>query len=268
MVNKKNLLSIGELSKITGVHIKALRYYDSLGILIPTYVDPDSGYRYYSFYHKALVDAIKFCVELDIPLNRFSEFTNDDGPWICYADLIEHGSTIIEEKIKVMQERLTRLRIMQAEIMRSEISYQSTRPQKYTLPARDCWITPYTGKQACEESMLLIKKLIMEIHRNGLHLGNESGLLLMRQKNQWKQYLFVDVSASENELEKYSQIIHIPKGHYLCQKVGSSDVNYVWNWVPKFVTEKQIQYVIETELFTGNYYFSNPVLELRCLLYD
>ena len=74
-MEKKNLLSIGELSKITGVHIKALRYYDSLGILTPTYIDPNSGYRYYSFYQKAVVDAIQFCVDLDIPLKTFPTYT-------------------------------------------------------------------------------------------------------------------------------------------------------------------------------------------------
>ena len=47
-MKKENLLSIGALSKQTGVHIKSLRYYDSLGILRPAYVDPCSGYRYYS----------------------------------------------------------------------------------------------------------------------------------------------------------------------------------------------------------------------------
>ena len=34
-MKKENLLSIGALSKQTGVHIKSLRYYDSLGILRP-----------------------------------------------------------------------------------------------------------------------------------------------------------------------------------------------------------------------------------------
>lgn len=47
-MKKENLLSIGALSKQTGVHIKSLRYYDSLGILRPAYVDSSSGYRYYS----------------------------------------------------------------------------------------------------------------------------------------------------------------------------------------------------------------------------
>ena len=97
-MKKKNFLSIGELSKITGVHIKALRYYDSLGILTPAYVDPDSGYRYYSFCQKAVVDAIQFCVELDIPLKDFHNYIDETAPWIHYQDLVEHGTAIVAKK--------------------------------------------------------------------------------------------------------------------------------------------------------------------------
>ena len=265
-MDKKNLLSIGELSKITGVHIKALRYYDSLGILTPTFVDPDSGYRYYSFCQTAVVDAIQFCVELDSPLKRFHEFANENTPHICYADLVKQGADILQKKIRVMQERLTRLKMMQTEIERSESSFKNSQPAEYVLPGRDCWTIPYKGKQVCDESRKLTKKLILEIHRHGLHLGNTVGILLMRVHGQWQQFLFVDVFISQEERSKYPEIIHIPSGRYLCKMVEESCIERIWDWVPEYVTEDQIQYVIETELFTGNYYFSNPVLELRCLL--
>ena len=41
-----DLISIGDLSKLTGVNIKSLRYYEKIGVLLPAYVDPDSRYRY------------------------------------------------------------------------------------------------------------------------------------------------------------------------------------------------------------------------------
>lgn len=44
----KEYLTIGEVSKMKGVGIKSLRYYDRLGILKPAYINPDTGYRYYS----------------------------------------------------------------------------------------------------------------------------------------------------------------------------------------------------------------------------
>ena len=34
------------MKKITGCSIKSLRYCDSIGLLKPVYVDPNSNYRY------------------------------------------------------------------------------------------------------------------------------------------------------------------------------------------------------------------------------
>lgn len=263
-MNKKNLLSIGELSKITGVHIKALRYYDSVGILTPAYVNPDSGYRYYSFCQKAVVDAIQFCVDLDIPLKQFHDYTNEAEPWICYKDLVVQGTGLVEEKIRLMQERLSRLKAMQTEIERSEISYHSSKPEKFFLPERTCFLAPYAGQLGCEESNELMKKLIMEISRQGLKLGNSNGLLLLKTGSEWKQYIFVDVAATE-PVDR-PEILRIPAGQYWCKKVEQSGIDQVWDWCPPYVTEDEIELVIETELFVGNYTFSKPTLEQRCLL--
>ncbi len=48
-MDKKRLFSIGKLSKLTGVHVQSLRYYETIGILKPAYIDPESHYRYYTF---------------------------------------------------------------------------------------------------------------------------------------------------------------------------------------------------------------------------
>ena len=42
------LYRIGMFSKMNQVTIKALRYYDEVGLLRPRFIDPDNGYRYYS----------------------------------------------------------------------------------------------------------------------------------------------------------------------------------------------------------------------------
>ena len=66
----KEYLTIGEVSKMKGVGIKSLRYYDRLGILKPAYINPDTGYRYYSIEQMLMLDMILLCLGLDIPLNR------------------------------------------------------------------------------------------------------------------------------------------------------------------------------------------------------
>ena len=77
-MDRTKLLSIGIFSKLTGVHIKSLRYYDEIGILAPAYVDPDTRYRYYSFSQIHVVDAIQLCIELDIPLKQFPEYIDPE----------------------------------------------------------------------------------------------------------------------------------------------------------------------------------------------
>lgn len=41
------MLKIGEFSKVTGVSIHMLRNYDKIGLLVPSQVDAQTGYRYY-----------------------------------------------------------------------------------------------------------------------------------------------------------------------------------------------------------------------------
>lgn len=41
------MLSIGEFSKICGVTTRTLRHYDTIGLLKPIHIDPDTGYRFY-----------------------------------------------------------------------------------------------------------------------------------------------------------------------------------------------------------------------------
>ena len=47
MLNDPQLFSIGEFSQISGLSVKALRFYDEKGLLKPAQVDATSGYRFY-----------------------------------------------------------------------------------------------------------------------------------------------------------------------------------------------------------------------------
>ncbi|GAA3597266.1 MerR family transcriptional regulator [Klugiella xanthotipulae] len=41
------MLRIGVFSQVTRISVRMLRYYQDYGLLVPVWVDPDSGYRYY-----------------------------------------------------------------------------------------------------------------------------------------------------------------------------------------------------------------------------
>ena len=41
-------LSIGQMGRLNNLSVQTLRHYEKVGILKPSYINEDTGYRYYS----------------------------------------------------------------------------------------------------------------------------------------------------------------------------------------------------------------------------
>lgn len=61
-------LTIGDFARATHLSVKALRYYHSVGVLIPADVDPATGYRRYRAEQIALAQVIRRFRNLDMPI--------------------------------------------------------------------------------------------------------------------------------------------------------------------------------------------------------
>lgn len=82
------MYKIGELSKLSNLPIKTLRYYDSEGLLSPDYIDAFTGYRYYSAaklsdcYRIITLKELGFSLSeikdcLSLPKEKFSELLKE-----------------------------------------------------------------------------------------------------------------------------------------------------------------------------------------------
>lgn len=74
-MNKKGYL-IGEVSEITGITKETLRHYDKMGVISPSYVDPVTNYRYYSYTQFWCFDIIVVCRHLGVPLEKIKAILN------------------------------------------------------------------------------------------------------------------------------------------------------------------------------------------------
>lgn len=101
MMNDKELLSIGEASRITGMHVKSLRYYDRMGVFTPEYVDPKSGYRYYCFDQLQQILAVKACLDTGIVLNELNDYRLDGA--IDYPRLFSEAGKRLDDKIALLK---------------------------------------------------------------------------------------------------------------------------------------------------------------------
>lgn len=65
-----DLLPIGRFARITGLTVRALRHYDELGLLAPTRVDGETGYRYYAAAQSETAETIRRLRALELPLDE------------------------------------------------------------------------------------------------------------------------------------------------------------------------------------------------------
>ena len=76
-MNERELFQIGEVARLFHISVGTLRHYEKLGLLRPEYVDPDSGYRYYSTSQFEHLNTIRYLRALDMPLDRIAAFLQD-----------------------------------------------------------------------------------------------------------------------------------------------------------------------------------------------
>ncbi len=91
------MFTIGEFSRLSGLTVKALRFYHEEGLLEPTAVDEQSGYRYYDASKVELARTIAFLKQLDFSLAEIRELLAED------ADLtaaLERQRAAIDERIR------------------------------------------------------------------------------------------------------------------------------------------------------------------------
>lgn len=95
------MYKIGEFSKITGLTVKTLRYYDEEDIIKPSYRNEENGYRYYGEDDFKKVQLIIVLRELEFSIAEIKDvISNFESP----DDL----SYFLEEKKKIIQEKMTK----------------------------------------------------------------------------------------------------------------------------------------------------------------
>lgn len=73
-MDKQKLFSIGDVAKLFHLSVSSLRHYEDVGLLIPEYTDPDSGYRYYGARQFEVLNSIRYLRALDMPLSEIADF--------------------------------------------------------------------------------------------------------------------------------------------------------------------------------------------------
>ena len=89
------MMTVHEVSRITGLSVRTLRYYDQIGLLPPN-KRTDSGYRLYDDSALEKLQQIMLFRELEIPLKTIGEIMNEPQ---------YNGKSILDRQIELLKQR-------------------------------------------------------------------------------------------------------------------------------------------------------------------
>jgi len=113
------MFRIGDFSKLARVSVKALRFYDEVGLLKPTYVDRDTGYRYYSATLLPRLNRILAFKELGLSLGEIGQLLEGDLPVDRVRESLQNRRAELTRRIERGRAQLAEVDAWLAQIERA-----------------------------------------------------------------------------------------------------------------------------------------------------
>lgn len=115
------MFEIGELSKLTQVSIRMLRYYDETGLLKPAQIDKFSGYRLYSTEQIPTLNKIVFLRDIGFNVAEIGVALKD---WEnnFTTDQLENKRMEIETLIQSERDNLSKIEMAKKDIQQRKIA--------------------------------------------------------------------------------------------------------------------------------------------------
>ena len=80
MDQRDKLLTIGQFAAMHGINKKTLMWYDEIGLFKPAAINPENGYRCYSYHQSPILETILLLRELNVSLDEIREFMKTAPP--------------------------------------------------------------------------------------------------------------------------------------------------------------------------------------------
>ncbi|WP_132745672.1 MerR family transcriptional regulator [Scopulibacillus darangshiensis] len=104
------------MARLRGLTTETLRHYDRIDLFKPQYVDPQSGYRYYSIFQYEVLGTIKELRQLGMSLDEIKNYFNERS--------FSKSSEILKSKHKDLVSKLNELKDLEENI-RGKIVYMN-----------------------------------------------------------------------------------------------------------------------------------------------
>lgn len=147
-------MHIREFAKLTGVSVRTLHYYDEIGLLKPSFVDEQNGYRFYDERCLERMQEILFYRELDFPLKDIGEIMS--SPDYDKQTALKEQRRLLTLKKERLERLITALDgAMKGENLSMNIfdnSEYEAQCKQYAKEAKEKWGSTKAYKESAEKT--------------------------------------------------------------------------------------------------------------------
>jgi MerR family transcriptional regulator, activator of bmr gene len=209
-------LPIGQMAKLNNISVQTLRHYEKVGILKPSYINEDTGYRYYAMKDLNTIYLIKQCKAMGMSLDEIKEVTNNYTSLESIFDILGNQKKIINEKIRELENIKNKIESLENKIGFSlekginKVFIKHNEERKFKI---------FNFKDRyTDEFEINLSKALLEVERDYENVNAEISFTTSYEDIKLDKnivYKNVMINLGENIDYKDENIISIPKGDYL-----------------------------------------------------
>lgn len=259
------MLTIGEVANLKGITIKALRYYERIGLLKPYYIDPSNNYRYYRKEQFILMDIIKAARALEVsPKDLIPLFANQDSEQIMAY--LKGYTTDVKNKIQLLEKMLLQIEAAEHAYHDAHSTYKETAVYVKEIPARNMVTVPLPKKLGNQSISAVYDRLDAAVSKRGLINTYQTGVLMAAQEDIFEPSKLVMIvsydSCDKNDYEM------LPGGAYICVNYKTEDAEKQQRKLNKYLQENNIvpKAIVQMDLLIDFFEKDTHYFELQVLI--
>lgn len=209
-------LPIGQMAKLNNISVQTLRHYEKVGVLKPSYINEDTGYRYYDMKDLNTIYLIKQCRAMGMSLDEIKEVTNNYTSLESIFDILGNQKKIIYEKIRELENIKSKIESLENKIGFSlekginQVFIKHNEERKFKI----CnFKDRYT-----DEFEINLSKVLLEVERDYENVNAEISFTTSYEDIKLDGnivYKNVMINLGEDIEYEDENIISMPKGDYL-----------------------------------------------------
>ena len=238
------IFTIGEIAKLFNLSTQTLRLYDRNGLLKPTYINEETGYRYYSIDQFIKLECIKRCKVMGFSLEEIKEHIGNDSSIEDMLDFTRKQKTSIRQKIEELEFMENQLNILEKKIINTiEIGFNK---MSFVENEERTFVKYKENLVTKEELEVSSREVVMDIEEKYSVLEHDISFfisyddILKHNKVIFKSIL---VQLNSSEELRAENIVKIPAGKYLTMYFDDSNIDNrkYYNEMINFINENNIE---------------------------